>query len=104
MITRRMLVIILISILLQGCGFVSDGPFGWVVTNTKTPISKGEAKNATKVGSACVYSFFGMITMGDGSIETAMRSGAITEIYTIDKDNLNIIGAFSRQCTVVLGN
>lgn len=87
-----------------GCGFVGDGPFGWAVTNTKTPLYKGKAKSGNRAGMACVHSVLGMVTLGDGSIETAMRKAGITEVYTIDKDNFSLFGTYSRQCTVVLGN
>ncbi|MBF0472988.1 MAG: hypothetical protein HQK93_04555, partial [Nitrospirae bacterium] len=55
-------------VLIGGCGFVSDGPFGWVYTDTKLPVAVGPAETGTLEGKACVHSFLGMITIGDGSI------------------------------------
>ncbi|KJR42882.1 hypothetical protein MCHI_001225 [Candidatus Magnetoovum chiemensis] len=45
-----------------------------------------------------------MITLGDGSIETAMRKAGISEINTVDRENLSIFGSYTRQCTIVVGN
>ncbi len=101
---------ILITVLLafslvtfSGCGFVADGPFGWVYTNSTVPIAMGSAKAGPKTGKACIHSFFGAITIGDGGIEAAMRNGEINEVYIINKDNFNILGSYTRQCTVVKG-
>lgn len=88
---------------LTGCGFVADGPFGWMYTDTKTPISIGSAKQGPKQGKACVTSYFGLITVGDASIESAMKSSDIKEIFTVDSENLSVLGTYTRQCTVVSG-
>jgi hypothetical protein len=45
-----------------------------------------------------------MISLGDASIDTAMRNGGIKEVYTVDTENLSVMGMYARQCTVVLGN
>ena len=88
---------------MTGCGFIADGPFGWVYTNSKTPVTVGPAKSGSKKGKACIHSYFGLFTIGDANIETAMKMGGITEVYTIDKENLSVFGTYTRQCTVVTG-
>jgi len=87
-----------------GCGFVADGPFGWAYTNTKTPITVGAAAGGEKMGRACVRSYFGMVTVGDASIETAMKEAGITDIHTVNEDNFSIFGTYTRQCTEVSGS
>ena len=88
---------------MTGCGFIADGPFGWAYTNSKTPVTVGTAKSGSKKGKACIHSYFGLFTIGDANIETAMKMGGITEVYTIDKENLSVFGTYTRQCTVVTG-
>ena len=88
---------------MTGCGFIADGPFGWAYTNSKTPVTVGPAKSGSKKGKACIHSYFGLFTIGDANIETAMKMGGITEVYTIDKENLSVFGTYTRQCTVVTG-
>ncbi|MBF0344984.1 MAG: hypothetical protein HQL06_12240 [Nitrospirae bacterium] len=95
--------VFLMVMTIEGCGFVGDGPFGWGLTYNKLPIAKGSSSNVNKTGQACIYSFMGAISIGDGSIEAAMRAGGITNVYTIDSYNLNFFGLYTRQCTIVLG-
>ncbi len=86
-----------------GCGFVADGPFGWGYTATKTAVSTGPAKTGAKKGDACVTAFFGFISIGDASIEAAMKNGGIKQIFSVNRDNLSILGIFTKQCTLVAG-
>ncbi len=104
--TRRALkitLLVLIALGITGCGFVADGPLGWVYTDTIVPITVGKASSGAKEGKACIHSIFGAISIGDASIEAAMEDAGINEIYTVNKENLSIIGTYTRQCTVVKG-
>jgi TRL-like protein family len=87
----------------SGCGFVAEGPFGWAYTNSKSPVAVGTAKTVYKTGRACIHSLFGMVTIGDASIETAMRSSGLKQVYTIDTENLSFFGTYTRVCTIVGG-
>ena len=101
---RIVFILALLAILsVTGCGFVADGPFGWAYTDTKMPVAVGTAKTGTKEGKACIHSVFGAITVGDASIETAMKAAGIKEIYTVNKTSLSIFGTYTRQCTIVTG-
>jgi hypothetical protein len=104
---RRLLSLVVLAVFslvaISGCGFVADGPFGWVYTNSKTPIAIGTAKVGEKVGKACIHSFFGAVSVGDASIDSAKRKAGITDVYTVDRENLSIFGTYTRQCTVVSG-
>ncbi len=86
-----------------GCGFVADGPFGWGYTSSRTAVSTGPAKTGAKKGTACITSFFGFTSVGDGSIGAAMKNGGIKEIATVDKDNFSVFGTYTKQCTIVTG-
>jgi hypothetical protein len=101
-IIRALVVLMLLSA--GGCGFIADGPSGWFVTHVKKAVAKGPAEDGHKTGYACIYAAFGMISLGDASIDTAMRNGGIKEVYSVDTENLSIMGAYTQQCTVVLGN
>jgi hypothetical protein len=104
--TRALVMASVVLFLLSagGCGFVADGPTGWFVTHVRKAVAKGTADEGHKTGYACIYAAFGMISLGDASIDTAMRNGGIKEVYTVDTENLSIMGMYARQCTVVLGN
>ncbi|MBF0317103.1 MAG: hypothetical protein HQL04_02930 [Nitrospirae bacterium] len=94
----------LMLMLLSSCGFVADGPFGWIYTDTKVPVYMGTAPTGSKNGRACIHSFFGAISIGDGSIETAMKDAGLKGVYTINKENLSVLGTYTRQCTLVTGD
>ncbi|MBF0336577.1 MAG: hypothetical protein HQL05_01970 [Nitrospirae bacterium] len=97
-------VLALMLMLLSSCGFVADGPFGWIYTDTKVPVYMGTAPTGSKSGRACIHSFFGAISIGDGSIETAMKDAGLKGVYTINKENLSVLGTYTRQCTLVTGD
>jgi hypothetical protein len=94
---------LIVLLFVSGCGFVADGPFGWVYTDTKIPVYMGTAQSGSKLGRSCIHSFFGAVSIGDASIETSMKDAGIKNVYTINKENLNIFGTYTRQCTVVAG-
>ncbi|QWR78789.1 TRL-like family protein [Candidatus Magnetomonas plexicatena] len=103
---KRTLVVLGLMVLMlftASCGFVADGPFGWVYTDNKVPVAIGPALSGAKAGQACIHSFFGAVAIGDASIETAMKAAGIKTVYTINKANLNIFGTYTRQCTIVAG-
>ncbi|MEO5357156.1 MAG: TRL-like family protein [Nitrospirae bacterium YQR-1] len=98
------IVCLLLPVVFAGCGYISDGPSGWAVNNVKMPVAKGPAISGYKEGKGCIYAAFGMISVGDASIENAMRAGAIKEVYTIDTLTQSFFGTYTRQCTIVIGN
>ncbi len=95
--------LLLTLLAISGCGFVADGPFGWAYTDTIMPIAVGNATSGSKTGRACIHSFFGGVSIGDASIERAMRDGDIKDIFTVNKSNLSMFGTYTRQCTIVRG-
>jgi hypothetical protein len=103
---KRTVTLVFLSLMLlalSGCGFIADGPFGYMYTETETPIALGNAESSEKSGEACVKSFFGMIAVGDASIETAKKNGGISDIYTVNRSNFSVLGMYSKQCTIVRG-
>ncbi|KWT81407.1 TRL domain-containing protein [Candidatus Magnetominusculus xianensis] len=98
------MLVLIVGLSLAGCGYVSDGPFGWMMTNHITPVAKGSALTGFKEGQACIYSFFGMVTVGDAGIEAAMRNGGIKDVFTIDSASQSFFGTYTRQCTVIIGS
>jgi len=100
-----LITILAVSTLLAttGCGFVADGPFGWMYTDHTVSVATGNATTGSKVGKACIRSFLGMISIGNGSIEKAMEDGGINEIFTVNIENMSILGSYTSQCTVVRG-
>ncbi|MCG6553662.1 MAG: TRL-like family protein [Candidatus Magnetominusculus sp. LBB02] len=98
------LVIMVAAFSVAGCGYVSDGPFGWGMSYHTTPVAKGRASGGYREGQACNYAFFGMVAIGDSGIEAAMRNGGIKDVFTIDSYSQSFFGTYTRQCTVIVGS
>lgn len=59
--------------------------------------------SGTKTGQACADNYFGIVTMGDMSVQTAKKNGRINTVATVDKViEGNIV--IAKVCTVVTGN
>ena len=85
--------------LLSGCA--STIPQGSFFTDVKVPVSAAEGVASLKTGKSQCKSFFGVVTVGDSSIETAKKNGGITKVATVDwkaKSILGIVGEY--ECTV----
>ena len=67
--------LLIVSVAATGCGFVADGPFGYLYTETTTSVAVGPADSGEKIGTACVTSFFGMIAIGNLAGETGQVQG-----------------------------
>ncbi len=83
--------VIFCSLAMFGCGFLG-GPEGLPMrgalhTNIKAPYmlpSSYSGEEYSKVGTAKVSTIFGLIVVGDASIEAACKNGNITKIHHVD--------------------
>lgn len=92
----------MVALMLAGCA--TPYPVGTMYTDIKFPVEATSNKGpATKVGSAECMSVFGLIAIGDASIETAKRSGGITEVQHVDWEAKNILGIIGKYRVIVYG-
>jgi len=91
---------------LAGCLTVDSNARGILYTDTKGPVAATSAKasQGTKSGQACEQSILGLVATGDASIDTAARSGGITEIVSVDASANSILGIIGTYCVNVRGN
>lgn len=84
--------------LLSGCATTNPGI---IYSNTSTPIAAHDTFpwNQSK---ACMWSLFGLISVGDASIRTAMRNGKLGRVAVIDQETYGVFGVF-KICTIVYG-
>ena len=87
--------------LLGGCaaGVLPGGLYSGYTVGS----SVGSANSGSKRGEACAVSVFGVIAVGDASVEAAMRDGKMTRVHTVNHDYTNILGLYMEACTVVRG-
>ena len=96
------IIVILISGLLWGCA--TPAPVGIAYTNLKLPINvTSNPSDSPKVGTAECKSYFGLVAIGDASIEAAMKNGGITKIHYVDWDAENILGIIGTYKITVFG-
>lgn len=53
-------------------------------------------------GTACKWQLLGLVTTGDASIRTAMRSGRLGRVAVIDEETTGVLGIY-KICTLVYG-
>ena len=88
---------------LSGCASFRAPVSGWLYSQVTYPVmATGEAAG-NRIGKACSNSVLYTIAMGDSSVETARRNGAITNIVSIDETFENILFIYAKSCTVVRG-
>ena len=73
----------LLSVLAVGCA--STEPQGILSVDIKLPSSNTSVATSTKKGSASCESWFGMVAMGDASVNAAIKKGGITKVNYVDK-------------------
>ena len=56
-----------------------------------------------KTGEACAQNYFGIIAVGDATIESAKRDGGVSTVKEVSYQSSNILGVAS-FCTVVTGD
>jgi hypothetical protein len=92
-----------ITLFTTGCA-TGDRPIAGIYTNSSYDIqgTTGPLANL-KVGTAEAKNYFGLVGLGDCSIDTATKNGGIKDIKYIDRSLMTILG-FSTITTKVYGN
>lgn len=99
------LVLALFSItFLTGCAAYAVSPvYGALYTNVNAPFTATSQPTYSKVGTASCLSIFGLIAIGDASIETAAKMGRITKIHHVDYKTTSFLGIYAKFTVYVYG-
>ena len=98
----RVAIVIILSSFLWGCA--STVPMGIGYTKLKLPVNvTSNPSDSPKIGTAECKSYFGIVAVGDASLETAMKNGGITKIHYVDWDVKNILGIIGTYKITVYG-
>ncbi|WP_104751090.1 TRL-like family protein [Helicobacter salomonis] len=90
------------GILMAGCASMPQ-PVGSLFTEVSLPVYGTDAK-ASKTGEASCTSILGLIAFGDCSVAKAAKEGHISEIKSVDRKVMNILGIYGRYTTIVKGD
>ena len=86
----------------SACAIVPSAAGAGLFARVSEPVTVS-GNSGTKTGTACADNYFGLVTMGDMSVQTAKKNGKITTVATVDKViEGNIV--IAKVCTVVTGN
>lgn len=78
---------------------------GWLFHLNKMPGGIGNNVEGKFSSVQCSHSILNLISIGDSSIETAMKEGRITKISSVSYEQLGILSfAYHRFCTIVTGD
>jgi hypothetical protein len=93
---------------LQGCAsfaFISQHtPIGTIYADVSYANEPTDNDVGRKKGEACAISILGLVTTGDAGIKTAAEAAGITQIASVDATYTNVLGIYSKYCTVVSGD
>ncbi len=105
---NKHLLIPLVLLGLPGCaGLAFAGqkpPVALIYTDAGVSHHATENNVGRKKGEACAISILGIVTTGDAGIKTAAEAAGITQIAAVDTTFMNILGIYSKFCTVVSGD
>jgi hypothetical protein len=91
-----------IAALVTGCA--TPLPQGAFYTDVKLPIAASESASGAKTGVSHSSSYFGMVAIGDSSIEAAKANGGISKVTSVDFEAKNILGIYGKYTTTVRGD
>ena len=94
--------ILLVLVFLSSCAVTPHMP-GIVVVSKGNVTTTLVKKPAKKTGEACTISILGLVTVGNASIDSAIKNGQIKKVSYIDNSYKNILGIYQQYCTLARG-
>ena len=107
---KKFLAAALVALACAGC--VKSPVVGGIYTDVKgfayTDIKDGMAvtgnAGSSKVGTAEVKGYVGLVALGDASIQTAARDAGITRIHHVDYQAKSYVGVYTIYTVIVYGD
>ncbi|WP_308502873.1 TRL-like family protein [uncultured Alistipes sp.] len=90
------------ALLSTGC--VKSPVVGGVYTDVKDGLAVTGNAGSSKVGTAEVKGYVGLVAMGDASIQTAAREAGITRIHHVDYQSKSYLGLYTIYTIIVYGD
>ncbi len=89
---------------LLGTGCVKSPVVGGIYTDVKDGLAVTGNAGSSKVGTAEVKGYVGVVAMGDASIQTAAREAGITRIHHVDYQSKSYVGVYTIYTIIVYGD
>lgn len=88
---------------LVSCAAVKAPVAGAIYTDVKDGMAVTANAGSSKVGTATVTGYVGVIAIGDASIQTAAKSAGISRIHHVDYHSTSILGIVNTYTIYVYG-
>lgn len=88
---RKLLAVIALFAMVSIPAMASE-PLGFIYQNTTHPMLGSGSVSTAKVGTATCKQYFGIVSLGDCSVKSAMKNGKINSLSHADQYVKNILG------------
>lgn len=78
-------------------------PFGLVTSYSAPLTTEGPCKEGLKKGSSSAISVLNLVTVGDCSLNAAIKEGGLKEMYYADYEYTNVLWLFQKVTIDVFG-
>ncbi len=99
---KKILTFTFAAALLAGCA--KSPVMGGIYTDVRDGMAVTGNAGSSKVGTAEVKGYLGLVAMGDASIQTAARSAGITRIHHVDYMTKSYVGVYTIYTVIVYGD
>ncbi len=101
---KKMILPLLLAAVCAGLlGCATPVPMGMAYTDLKLPVLATDNGPAAKTGTATCNSYFGLVAIGDASIDAAKKNGGLTKVTHVDWQANNILGIIGTYTVTVYG-
>lgn len=89
---------------LLSVGCAKSPVVGGIYTDVKDGLAVTGNAGSSKVGTAEVKGYVGLVALGDASIQTAAREAGITRIHHVDYQTKSYVGIYTIYTIIVYGD
>lgn len=89
---------------LLSVGCAKSPVMGGIYTDVKDGLAVTGNAGSSKVGTAEVKGYVGLVALGDASIQTAAREAGITRIHHVDYQTKSYVGVYTIYTIIVYGD
>ena len=99
---KKFLAAAFVALACAGC--VKSPVVGGIYTDVKDGLAVTGNAGSSKVGTAEVKGYVGLVALGDASIQTAARDAGITRIHHVDNQAKSYVGVYTIYTVIVYGD
>lgn len=96
--------VLVLMLLTTGCMGEASPVIGRLYADVQYGMFATTAVDASKRGEACAKAILTLFAFGDATVTSAKANGSITQVAAVEHSSFNVLGIYSRWCTIVKGN